>query len=413
MKRASCILSIFFTLLMFCMMPFSVFALSEELPAPFIGVNIYQDDAEYNGPYGKFFINKVGDNYRIDLVGGNYNLVIPLWHYDFVLDSNYVGSVDVQYTSGSTSITDTFYVNGNHLEINIYGQTTSFVISNVQLQDLGNTISWAFPIESFGAISTPLNYKIPITEYTHIRNWTFPFFDVNQGDTLIDDYYSDLTDAAQYKKYIFGYQVTSSLGGQINSDEIFKRYFGFYSYNGTNVDSEFVVEYEKLLFRFQSGKQFRISSFKIKRIANNSGSSTYYIRPKASFTYLPIYWNVYYNNNISTDFALNFGLSNDFLDALVYGTDGTNQSSSNLNTASDNMNSEMNNLVGIEDGYNQQFNNSINAIDFSSPINGNSNLLSSANFVITAFNGLISNNFLSTLIIVVCILIVGKKVIGK
>lgn len=400
---------------MFCMMPFSVSALSEELPAPFIGVNIYQDDAEYNGPYGKFFINKVGDNYRVDLVGGNYNLVIPLWHYDFVLDSNYVGSVDVQYTSGSTSITDTFYVNGNHLEINIYGQTTSFVISNVNLQDLGNTISWAFPIESFGAISTPLNYKVPITEYTHIRNWTFPFFDVNQGDILIDDYYAVLNDPTQYKRYIFGYEILNNIGGAISSETIFKNYFAFYSKTGANVDSEFEVTPGDTLFRFQSGNQYRIQTFLIKRIANNSGTGTYYIKPKVSFTYLPIYWNYNVNNNISSDFALSFGLSNPLLDALVYGTDSTNNSSSDLDDSTSQLTQDITSYTQIENSFNDDMNSYLQDIDTSNnlPSAMGSKFLTSANWVRVQFNRMTENTPFGSLLGFSLVLGIALLIIGK
>lgn len=130
---------------------------------------------------------------------------------------------------------------------------------------------------------------------------------------------------------------------------------------------------------------------------------------------MPIYSRNSKESFISTDFALQFGLSNQLLNDLhiiANGSTGSNSAANSLDNSSSNMNTQMNNLVGIEDGYNQQFNNSLNQIDFTSPT-GNQNLLSSANFVITVFNGLIQNNFLSTLIIIICILIIGKKVIGK
>lgn len=98
---------------------------------------------------------------------------------------------------------------------------------------------------------------------------------------------------------------------------------------------------------------------------------------------------------------------------IANGTSESSESSNQLNNSSDDMNDSMNDLVSIEDGYNDQFNNSLNNIDFSNPLSGNNKLLTSANFVITVFNGLISNNFLSTLIVIICILLIGKKVIGK
>lgn len=122
----------------------------------------------------------------------------------------------------------------------------------------------------------------------------------------------------------------------------------------------------------------------------------------------PVY---YYDMVIDCDFShLYRNQSSESL--IANGTDETVESSNQLNNSSDDMNDSMNDLVSIEDGYNDQFNNSLNQIDFTSPTNNN-NLLASANFVITIFNGLISNNFLSILIVIVCILLIGKKVIGK
>lgn len=98
---------------------------------------------------------------------------------------------------------------------------------------------------------------------------------------------------------------------------------------------------------------------------------------------------------------------------LSDGTEESQSSSSDLSNRNDQMSSDMNDLATIENGYNQNFNDQLQNIDFTNPLSVNSGILPAANFVISVFNGLILNNPFSTLIIIVCILLIGKKVIGK
>lgn len=152
---------------------------------------------------------------------------------------------------------------------------------------------------------------------------------------------------------------------------------------------------------------------------NCTSSNNYYfdyIGSDTSYYIVPIYYGDVNNKNISTDFALRFGLSNTLLDDLhiiANGTSQSNSAASDLESGNDQMADDMNDLATIENGYNQQLNNQLQQIDFSSPLQSNAGILPAANFVITIFNGLINNNPFSVLIIIVCILLIGKKVIGK
>ena len=141
-----------------------------------------------------------------------------------------------------------------------------------------------------------------------------------------------------------------------------------------------------------------------------------YIGTDQSYYIVPIYYGDVNNKNISTDFALQFGLSNQLLEDLhiiAQGTQQSNSSVSDLDSATSDMQDSFDDFSAFENQIDTGFNNQMQNIDFTNPLTNNSGIIPAANFVITIFNGLINNNPLSVLIIIVCILLIGKKIIGK
>ena len=84
-----------------------------------------------------------------------------------------------------------------------------------------------------------------------------------------------------------------------------------------------------------------------------------------------------------------------------------------VDTKTDEFNNLSNQINNIETGYNNDLNENLNNIDFDSNFQSEQNFISSSNFVITVFNGLINNNPLSKLIIVMSILGLAALIIGR
>lgn len=93
-----------------------------------------------------------------------------------------------------------------------------------------------------------------------------------------------------------------------------------------------------------------------------------------------------------------------------------NENSTTINAvddSKDNFSTLSNNLNTIENGYNNDLNDQLNDIDFSYKFENENSFLSSSNFVITVFNGLIRDNPLSGLIILSSILGIAAFIIGR
>lgn len=325
------------------------------------------------------------DAVRIDFV----SLVIPDSSVDLTQIIQILTAIESDTTAIDSTLDTTLIVIQNVL--------SQLIISNGYLETLTEMRQWNFPIESFSAVMFMLQNNYELYGFHEFDYYTYPLFKVNSGDVVANAY--------------------------INNNQTFT----FICATNNNVyastlDTNFSVDYGTLQ-NYTSLGRFMFNGFisylfKFE-VLNNSGTSrqinlTYNGRNNGFF--MPIYFNVISNKYISTDFALSFGLTNSYLDninIIANGTTQSNSASSGLEQQNTQMASDMNSLATIESGYNQDFNSQMQNIDFSNPITSNQGLLPAANFVITVFNGLINNNPLSVLIIICCILLIGRKVIGK
>lgn len=186
----------------------------------------------------------------------------------------------------------------------------------------------------------------------------------------------------------------------LNDDYIGYITFNFiFNVSSVSTDQTYNVNVNRTLYFNGSSASTYYSVRSYWRRVVGSNATTHSIPIVSSFSYTVVSSQLIRKETVST-------LLND-------GTDDSQQSSSDLSDRNDQMASDMNDLATIENGYNQNFNDQLQNIDFTNPLSVNSGILPAANFVISVFNGLILNNPFSTLIIIVCILLIGKKVIGK
>lgn len=277
--------------------------------------------------------------------------------------------------------------------------TSSNVVSKKSVYE--RTRQWNIDMESFGAVSYLLleGYEpVEFVEYNYIK---YPVFKINNGETILQ-FVSNPNNS--YNQCIYSFIVsrgfsTSSLRNSLVLD-----------------DGEMTGNHTYQYF-YADGKAWTGVNVDFGNFTKSSAPNKIVWQGRDDLYFIPIYFGYTSGQylDVSTEFALKYQLSNRLIydiEKISNGTSESSSSASSLENSNDQMADDMNDLATIESGYNQQFNNSLNDIDFTNPIQNNAGILPAANFVITAFNGLV-NNPLSILIIIICILTIGKKVIGK
>lgn len=270
------------------------------------------------------------------------------------------------------------------------------IISNDYLELISQYRQWNFPIESYNFISYWFSKDRQLIDYYDVNNYyTFPRFKMNANDYIIDQYYVNA--ASSGNTYVDVVLLIQHTG---NTIQAFTSNMTLQGYTNLNYFVDDVYGYSYLR--------------KYTFITTSSGNK--YIRYPREAWVTPIF--IGYSSNqiyrVTTDFAIRFGLNNQLLNdihIIALGTNQSNSAASDLETSNEQMADDMDDLATIESGYNQQFNNQLQQIDFTSPLQNNAGILPAANFVITIFNGLVNNPF-SVLIMIVSILLIGKKVIG-
>ena len=347
--------------------------------------------------YYNWYANGLQKINKVNIAG--LNLVSPTDNIDLQQIIDLLTSIN-NYENSSNVHLDNIEDNTADTITEIQNVISQLVVSNGYLDTLTKLRQWNIPVESYSFVNYLFSKNYELNYISQYNSYQFPVFHVPANSSI---YRYSMAN---------GFYITVVFGCDLNIYNIneFNRYFSIpngelRSYNriqqcpiGTN------------RWGYIYNVEFELTS---------SNTNADFIC-NSDVNVVPIYFN--YDDRyeqyqfISTDFALQFGLSNRLLNNLniiANGTTQSNQQSQDLSSGTDSMQDQMDDLVDVEDSYNQQFNNSVNSIDFSNPLQQNQGLLGASNFVITVFNGLISNNPFSILIIIVCILLIGKKVIGK
>lgn len=330
-----------------------------------------------------------------------------LYRYVFVLDNNYVGAVTFNAQVGS-SAARTYFINGDHFEVVSETYFSTFTITTENLKRSGFD-TWVYPIESFNVCSYMLNnHSDRYYGINHQSDYMFPMFRIKTGDKLFSTNVSNNDNWIQ--TYIFFITASNTSGSNsINS-------IAYFNANFTLSRGE-CLSY-KTINRYQFGGE--LGYLCQVTIGNYSSSGVLDITYTGSLSeryYMPVYCNSQvFNKNVSTDFALIFGMSNQLLDDLHALTQATSESASSVDSLDDQTDQfaiDSGQLMDIESSYGQDFNDQLNNIDFTNPLQNNPNFLSSASFMVNIFNSLILNNPLSIFIVIICIVLIAKKVFGK
>lgn len=279
-------------------------------------------------------------------------------------------------------------------------QLTELQNANIELQEMRDfleTISlskqWNIPFESYFPVMYSMKYLDYSSNY-EIYYFNYPIFTIKQNQ---DMFYFNFPQNEEIT-------IIFALGANLHSGN-------YNSFIDTTPFSS--VSFERLNRYFPD---LNINLYKLKLVSStNQDIHIKYINSQDR-KFIPIYSNLSSYENLSTDFALVYGLSNQLLDDLhiiAQGTISSISSVSDLDSAASDMKDSFDDFSAFENQIDTGFNDQMQNIDFSNPLTNNSGILPAANFVITIFNGLINNNPISVLIIIVCILLIGKKIIGK
>lgn len=429
MNKRGVILSLIISLVSTMLLPFSISA-NGSLSAPFVGYNIYRITYDFEEYFNGYQVDIDLSGLRFNCSSYNSSGACSLWlqpssydgsvdgtiyanttqtgtstneiyQVDLILDNDYIGYVNITQSNRSNN----YYVNGNKISFTVTNPTnlTQLTVNNYSLQLKENSdlefLMWQYPIESYNFVSYWLGLgKLPI-ELFQDSYYTYPVFELNTNDQI----WRSSMSSGQSQIVIFGIDryITAS-----NFDSYF------------TIPSGFSVEYENIgLIPLTPTTYGRIVKYTFTN--NNSSSASVILTYKGSDTrIIPIYSRNSREKFISTDFALQFGLTNKLLenlDIIANGTQSSNDSVSNLDDATNDLNDSINDYVGVENSFNNDMNTALNDI----PVNNNlptamgTKFLQSANWVRVQFTRLTDNNPFGSvlsfsLVVGIALLVLGK-----
>ena len=381
--------------------PFSISA-NQSLNAPFLGINVYLIDNDTT-----ILINEI-DISRLQLYCSDYSttdkackawrnnsavlsyldvestsITSSIYKYEFILDGNYVGSVTFSYTLPSgTSLNVTSYVNGNSFNFSILqGSSPRITLVSYDLNK-NNSSDWVYPLESFNICSYMLN-ALP-QRYKGINSFNdymYPIFEIQQNDIV---YKTNVANNDNWTQTFIFY-----LNDSINSLSNFSNYF--------TLDRGEILSY-KMLNRFQfNGRLGYLVKVEIGNFSTSGVLNIKYSNSNPRY-FMPIYCNSkVFNENVSTDFALRYDMSNRLLNALdnISGNNQSQQSVNNASTTNTHASSTFAQEEQLINSAEQDLQTNLNALNIQNQNNnlfGNSKFVASAQWVKTQFDTLTNNN---------------------
>ena len=455
MKKALRLLLVIFTLSTLILLePFSISADNVTLSSPFVGVNIHFLSTDHYGgqiDLGTLAITNSSNNVTVsgsmyctvsnsngycdrynlrntNGTGSGLTIALPsqtiknttkgqitsetnsiVTEFEFVLDNYYVGSFDFTISNSlGLSDTDTLFVNGTTVTytkiMNVSETDWSFTINNYDLNILdSNKIMWMYPIESYNIVSYGLNNLEQLGLYNQ-SNYIYPIFSLQKNSIMYRTY------SVSGKDYVFVF----ALNQNIYNASIVSNFLSF---------TNFTLKEYNFINRFYTNatnNQFTYLYRFILTANNTDASSIKYIgNNNISTTYMPIYFNDINNQYISTDFALNYGLSNSLLNNLDIIANGTNQSNNTASNA-DNTNQTLGNKVNQEEDLvsdaEDTLSNDLNTLDITNKNNDllfNQKFIKSAIWVRDRFNYMTNNNAYGYMITFAMVIGLALVIIGK
>lgn len=315
------------------------------------------------------------------------------------MDDNYYGSANMSiqyYIGSSTAASQVGYyvtVSGNSFDVvittsnqSINSQKAITVIqinsNNIyKIDNINDSLMWMYPIESIGVIMPCFVRNMTLTDKYMMGQYLFPIFEIKNEDVVLEYRLNPSGDPNGEKYFIFGIGDLT-----LYNDASLNRYL-------INSNSNASFQHIALSIPVRVGGVN--SSIEIAKLVNNSsqtieGTITY--KRSSNTWFMPIYYSATNNENLSTDFALQFGLKNSFLkniEIIASGTSSSSSSSDNLETVSDDISSSSDDLIQSENSFNNSMNNNLQQIDTNINIgNLGSKFLASADWVRMQFNTL-------------------------
>lgn len=319
-----------------------------------------------------------------------------------LLDDNYKGYVTakIKYTpiSGSSSTQNVkfyFYGNTGHGDLSISGEVLSVEFNSIVNQSLVRIIDNKpinYPFESYA----PVTYAFQNLEFYSVSefyNWNFPVFNVPATSRVYEFVCNPNTDYW----FIFGTTMSGSFKstfGLGNCEYVSRSYV-----TSGAIMSEGTMNWYKVHIKYPEGQ---------------SGALNAYITVLKNGLYVPIYQANQKLNNISTDFALIFGLSNPLIE-FINGNDNSNTSSDNLSDLASDFTQSSNDVINVENNIGTGFTNALENIPttFNFQSNFGDKFIHSAQFVRDQFNNLTVGNPFGSLITYSLILGVALLLLGR
>lgn len=375
MKVKGILISFLIVLGIFCSMPFSVSAEEYEnvniTSSNILGISLMSQDS-----FAATFIVTMDDYYV-----GTMTLRVTCYLTDNTSEYKDIAfSFNGQYGYGTASY------------ITKVASVTSY--KSIRSQNMKKSVSsnqYYFPYESLNFIVETAGRGYAQTDLYNLGKWTIPVFSVPADGEITHKYLYADGDNSTMTIILWVNKAASSVSS-------FEDYFSI-----TNGELVSLLSLNTFAYNGTNGTRL------IKIVIRNNGQSTrnVYLYADTDCLIMPIY--AHSNREMgfeSQDFCDNFGLPYKGL------TSEQEQAADDLDDGSQDMQDSFDDMFTIEDQYNQDLNNQIDNIDFTNPLSGNQSLLSSGNFVIQVFNGLIANNPISLLIIITCILLVARRLFG-
>lgn len=273
------------------------------------------------------------------------------------------------------------------------------VISNGYLDTLTKIRQWNIPIESYDFVFYNLKRYQPVSYQTYNYIYNLPEFNVSSNSII----YSCFLNAIETN---FNHGVTIVIRANVNlsTKALVEQYF--------NIQSPFSIENYKYL-------NYSNSYYTVRFDVVTSSNGYWEPRTSSSMSFIPIYAKYTgFNKDISTDFALQFELSNrllDNLDLIANGNSGSNQANQQLDSNTSQFQTDSNDLIDIEDTMSNNMDSAMQQITPSSNpgTSFGGNFLTSAVWVRTQFERLTNGNPFGSLIVYGLTLGLALLLLGK
>ena len=340
---------------------------------------------------------------------------------EFILDDYYIGKIDsltvtYRYIGNSTDRTISFTnvgVNGTSFTVTIANTGDRVSTANLRITTLRydgqfytkSSFLQVFPFESFAIQS----FNLCNNQLVGINNqyqYQFNMF------KLIGTTSSQYVTASKMHQF-YGYAGTQYTWIFWIDKNVYDN-TTFFQYVTLGNNLAFVDI--KVIDRFHfEGHTTSIVNVTLQGI-NNAGNTPSY-RGDTDALYMPIYFNLKAYQNVSTDFALQFGLDNRLLNALdeVAGTTSSDNSAAELQNEQSEFGQSASELYQYENDFNESLNDSLDDINVNFDIGNTfgSKFLASATWVRQQFDALTSSSPFGSVLSFSLVLGIALLVIGK